>query len=245
MSRFRRGASPGRKRVPLEMVSRQVGDVVVVRCRGRIVAGPDSQSLQDCVRELIPDTRAVVLDLSDVAFVDSSGLGMLVRLHSSARAAGGGLRLCALSPTLRQVLQFTNLHQLFEIHENESDAVSSYYRSPRAATGGGTGGPRLLCVDSSHDVLAYVRELVHGAGYQTLTSNNLPDALLLIKAAAPDMVLLGPLADTERNQAIKETMRHSGLPLLEMEADFFGQDAGSAGPRLLDAIRARLGSRSA
>lgn len=232
--------------MPLELESRQVGDITVVRCRGRIVAGPESQSLQDHVRELIPDTRGVILDLTDVPFVDSSGLGMLVRLHASARTAGDGLRLCALSATLRQVLQITNLYKLFVTHESEAEAISSFYQaSCAAAPGTELIRARILCVDKSADVLAYIREVARSAGYQTLTSSNLPDALLLIKAARPDLVVLGMQSGTGKTESMAETFRALSIPVVTVAPDFCSQDAGAAGSALLADIRRRLASPNA
>ena len=232
--------------MPLELESRQVGDITVVRCRGRIVAGPESQSLQDHVRELIPDTRGVVLDLTDVPFVDSSGLGMLVRLHASARTTNDGLRLCALTPTLKHVLQITNLYKLFVTHESEAEAISSFYQASRAsAPGAEPSRVRILCVDKSADLLAYIRELARSAGYQPLTSSNLPDALLLIKAARPDLVVLGVQSATGKTEAMAQTFGALSIPVVTVAADFCNQDAGAAGSALLEAIRQRLASPSA
>jgi anti-sigma B factor antagonist len=230
--------------MPLDLDSRQVGDVMVIRCRGRIVAGNECQSLQTQVKQVIPEVRAVILHLGEVQFVDSSGLGTLVRLHSTAKAGGGAVKLCALSPMARQLLQFTNLHKLFEVYESETEAVSAFYRSSSSTTGEpAQSSIQILCVDSSLDVLAYLRELLRGAGYRALTSTNLPDAQLLLKAARTNLVIVGPSFSTVHSGNIPALGKHAnGIPLLVLDSEFSCREAGDAGRWLLESVRSRLGA---
>src|ERR1017187_3383163 len=109
--------------MPLHLDSRPVGDVMWVQCKGRIVAGEDVHSLQLHLRKILPQYHDVVLQLERVEFVDSSGLGALVRLLSTARANGGDLRLCALQQQVRRTLEITNLLSLFETYDSEADAI--------------------------------------------------------------------------------------------------------------------------
>jgi anti-sigma B factor antagonist len=86
----------------------------VVRCRGRLVAGVhDSLYLE--VRQLLPDTKRIVLDLTDLTHMDSMGLGTVVRLYVSARSAGCDLELINIGKRIRQVLGVTNLLSVFTI----------------------------------------------------------------------------------------------------------------------------------
>jgi anti-sigma B factor antagonist len=86
----------------------------VVRCRGRLVLGV-SEILYLKVRQLIPDTKRIVLDLTDLTRMDSIGLGTLVRLYVSARSAGCTLELVNLGQQVRQLLGTTNLLSVFTI----------------------------------------------------------------------------------------------------------------------------------
>ena len=81
--------------MPLSVQSRRVGDITVMMCRGRIVEGSESSALQQHVGVPSQDP-CIVLNLCDVDFIDSSGLGLLVRLLTRCRAAGGDLKLCAV-----------------------------------------------------------------------------------------------------------------------------------------------------
>ena len=95
-------------------LERCAGNVCVLKCHGRLVAGVTS-ILYASVTELIPNTRRIVLDLSDLKHTDSMGLGTLVRLMVSARSAGCSLELVNLSQQIRHLLGLTNLFGVFTV----------------------------------------------------------------------------------------------------------------------------------
>ena len=111
------------------------GEIAVVRCRGRIVFGEESDDLRALLLELLHENRQIVLNLAWVAHIDSSGLGTLVSSFISARHRGAQIKFAALSPIARQVLTNTHVDQLFEIYDSTEDAVNSFQSPPRAATG--------------------------------------------------------------------------------------------------------------
>lgn len=88
------------------------GDTAVVKCHGRLVAGTTDEFSQE-VKQLLPKTKVVVVDLADLTYVDSTGLGVLVRLLASARQAGCEFKLLHLGKQLRNVLKLTNLLSVF------------------------------------------------------------------------------------------------------------------------------------
>jgi anti-sigma B factor antagonist len=92
----------------------RTGDTVVVRCNGKLVAGVNDV-LYSKVSALIPETKRIVLDLTNLARVDSMGLGTLVRLYVSCRSAGCTLELVNLGKQVRQLLGTTNLISVFAI----------------------------------------------------------------------------------------------------------------------------------
>jgi len=93
---------------PLSLDIERSGDQVVVRCHGKLVAG-DCNALYSRVRQLIPDAKCIVLDLTDLMHMDSMGLGTIVRLYVSAKSAGCRLQLINVGPRIRQLLGITNL----------------------------------------------------------------------------------------------------------------------------------------
>lgn len=92
----------------------RAGNTAVVRCHGKLVAGVNDFLYAE-VRRLIPDTRRIVLDLTDLTHMDSMGLGALVRLYVSVRSAGGALELVNLGPRIRQLLGMTGLLSAFTV----------------------------------------------------------------------------------------------------------------------------------
>src|SRR5579864_6853047 len=136
--------------MPLELQDRQLGRVVVVKAAGRIVAGPGAQKVESHLSKLHSECRDLVLDVAEVSFIDSSGLGTLVRLLARIRRSGGDLKLCAAPPPVHRLLKLTNLLQVFEVHQSEVDAVSAFYRRGRPAECK-TGAPscRVLCIHPS------------------------------------------------------------------------------------------------
>jgi anti-sigma B factor antagonist len=88
------------------------GDAAVVKCHGRLVLGTTEEFYQD-VKHLLPQIKVVVVDLADLTYVDSMGLGALVRLYASARQTGCEFKLLHLGKQLRNVLKMTNLLSVF------------------------------------------------------------------------------------------------------------------------------------
>ena len=88
------------------------GEAAVVKCHGRLVAGTTEELYQD-VKHLLPQLKVVVVDLADLTYVDSMGLGALVRLYASARQMGCEFKLLHLGKQLRNVLKLTNLLSVF------------------------------------------------------------------------------------------------------------------------------------
>ena len=224
----------------LSLNVREVGDVTVIRCSGRIVAGAEAESLRDHVSRLLQDHSDIVLHLGDVVFVDSSGLGMLVRLLTSTRRASGDLKLCSVAQDVHKILKLTNLITLFDTHESEEDAISAFYQRTTNARAVQSKGPAVLCVDESADVLAYLRELLRSAGYQVLTNSNLPDSLILIRATRPGLIILGPSLRSSPATRRAFESKCATTPVVELGDEFSTLHAGKAASELLETIRIRL-----
>jgi len=224
--------------LPLTLSSRSVGDVVVIRCSGRIVGGPEVDSLRNSIKGLGSDLKQVVLHLGDVTFIDSSGLGTIVRLLGGLRARDGDMQLCDVPEVVRKVLTLTNLLTLFEMHPTETDAISALYRKERLSTVPRS-NIRVLCIDPSADILAYLREVLRRAGYHALAANNVYDALILLRAAPPKLLVLGPTMQMHRAGYTPSTFRQAAaeVPVIELGVDFSMQDAGEAATKLLERVR--------
>ncbi|MGA9797512.1 MAG: STAS domain-containing protein [Terriglobales bacterium] len=112
----------------LKIEKRQVGGIAVVSCQGRIMFGEEANALRDFLKQTLTETRRMVLNLSGVTYIDSGGLGTLVGVYSSARAAGAEIKLTGLGPRLNDVLQITKLATVFQVLDSEEEALAALDR---------------------------------------------------------------------------------------------------------------------
>ena len=227
----------------LSLVQRRVGEVTVITCSGRIVAGDESASLQSALDELIPFSPHILLHLGAVDFIDSAGLGLLARYLTRVQNARGTLKVCAVSPKIDDVLRVTRLKAVFQPYETEADSITALHRDDRSES---FGKPDVLCVDGSEDVLAYLRGLLKEAGYRAMTAANLPDALILLKATGPRAVVISAeLRSMRGTRAADEFNRlTSSRDVVELPSGFSARDAADAATQVLDAVRRSLAARS-
>jgi anti-sigma B factor antagonist len=109
------------------MAYREVDGVSVLALDGRIVLGEESNALREKVKSLIAEgKKKIVLNMNNVTFIDSAGLGTLVALHHSAKTNGAQLKLCHLGNKFKEVLQITKLLTVFEVYDTEAAAVASF-----------------------------------------------------------------------------------------------------------------------
>ena len=224
----------------LSLDTRGVGRVTVVRCSGRSVAGSETESLRAHISGMLLEHKEFVLDLKDVAFIDSSGLGTMVRLLTTTRQQRGDLKLCNVPQLIHKTLKTTNLTTLFETHESEENAIAAFYRRKSAPEQTASSGLAIVCIDQNADVLAYLRELLRRGGYEVHTSSSLHDSLILMRVTRPALLLLGPnlTAAPATRQAFDTAC--AKVPVLELGNEFSTLDAGEAASQLLANIQARL-----
>ena len=110
----------------LKISSKTVSGVMVVYCSGRIVFGDETASLRETVKNLLGENLQLVLNLGGVSYIDSGGLGTLVGLYTSAKAAGGNVKLANLTQRVRDQLVLTKLVTVFEFYDSEEQAVASF-----------------------------------------------------------------------------------------------------------------------
>lgn len=116
----------------LRMSTRTIDGILVIDCGGRIVFGEESASLRDGVKRLLSGNPKIVLNLRDVTYIDSGGLGTLVSLYTTARNAGGALKLASLNQRVDDLLQVTKLVTIFEVFGDEQAAVNSFTKGAAA-----------------------------------------------------------------------------------------------------------------
>jgi anti-sigma B factor antagonist len=113
--------------MPLKINTREVGHVTILDVQGRIVLGDEIHTLRDAVRGLIAeDKKKIILNLCEVDYIDSSGVGELVGSFTTVRNAGGELKLLNLTQKVQDVLHVTKLYTVFDIRDDEFTAVKSF-----------------------------------------------------------------------------------------------------------------------
>jgi anti-sigma B factor antagonist len=111
----------------LNIQQRQAGDVTVVDLSGKITIGEGSVHLRETIRKMLDGgTRKILLNLGDVSYVDSSGIGELVSSYTTTSNQGGQLKLLNLTRKIQDLLMITKLLTVFEHFDNEDSAVASF-----------------------------------------------------------------------------------------------------------------------
>ncbi len=111
----------------VKLTNRQVGDVTVIDVVGRITLGEGASVLRDELRDLVKkDQKKILLNMREVTYIDSSGIGELVSAYTSITNQGGHLKLLGLTHRVKDLLQITKLYTVFDVHEDEAHAVRSF-----------------------------------------------------------------------------------------------------------------------
>ena len=117
----------------LKMTNREVDGVSVVALDGRIVLGEESNALREKVKGLLAEgKKKIVLNMDNITFIDSAGLGTLVAAHHSAKSQGAALKLAHLGSKFQEVLQITKLLTVFDVYDTEAAAVASFTKGAGA-----------------------------------------------------------------------------------------------------------------
>lgn len=227
----------------LRLESRPVGDVLIVQCQGRIIVGQEVNTLHYHIQDSLARYVDIVLQLEQVEFIDSSGLGALVRLSQTARSKGGGLSLACVPAQIRKALEITHLRSQFELHDAVEEAITAAYLGSRyLREKEGDGRPRIVCAYDSTDVCTFLRETLCSAGYNALTTANIKDALVLLKATKAGILLISAHMRSVHGQPTRQLLDEidRGASLIVLEEDFATQDPGEAVEKLLSSIAAGL-----
>jgi anti-sigma B factor antagonist len=111
----------------MKISSRSVDGVSILDCSGRITLGEGSITLRDTVRDLLgKGQKKILLNLGDVTYIDSSGIGELVSAFTTVRNQGGELKLLNLTKKVHDLLQITKLYTVFDVKDDETSAVKAF-----------------------------------------------------------------------------------------------------------------------
>jgi anti-sigma B factor antagonist len=111
----------------MKIDTRTVGDVYILDCSGKITLGEGTMTVRNTVREILNNGgKKIILNLNDVNYIDSSGIGALVSSYTTVTNAGGKLKLLNLTNKIQELLQITKLLTVFEAHNDEKAALASF-----------------------------------------------------------------------------------------------------------------------
>jgi anti-sigma B factor antagonist len=116
--------------VSVKITTRQVDGVTVLDLNGRITLGEGSVTLRDMVRDLLSKgQKQILLNLGNVTYIDSSGIGELVSAFTTVKNQGGELKLLNLTRKVHDLLQITKLYTVFDVKDDEASAIGSFARA--------------------------------------------------------------------------------------------------------------------
>ena len=111
----------------MKIDTRTIGDVKVLDCAGKITLGEGTMAIRNTVREVLKNGgRKIVLNLAEVNYIDSSGIGELVSTFTTVTNQGGQLKLLNLTKKIQELLAITKLLTVFQVYSNEQEAVASF-----------------------------------------------------------------------------------------------------------------------
>ena len=114
----------------MKVSTRQVDGVTILDLSGRITLGEGSVQLRDAIRDLLSKgSKLILLNLADVNYIDSSGIGELVSAYTTVRNQGGELKLLNLTKKVHDLLQITKLYTVFDVKDDEATAIASFSRA--------------------------------------------------------------------------------------------------------------------
>jgi anti-sigma B factor antagonist len=113
--------------VSLKLSSRQVGEITVVDVGGRFTMGESASTFRDAIGDLVAaGHKKLLLNLAEVSYIDSSGIGELVAAFTTLSTQGGVMKVINLTKRVKDLLQITRQHTLFEVHQDEATALASF-----------------------------------------------------------------------------------------------------------------------
>ena len=111
----------------MKIEMRTIGDIRILDCSGKITLGEGTMTVRNTVLDVLKDGgKKIILNLADVNYIDSSGIGELVRTYITVSSGGGQLKLLSLTKKIQELLQITKLLTVFQVYDSESAALASF-----------------------------------------------------------------------------------------------------------------------
>lgn len=214
--------------------------MAVLLCEGGIISGMETEYLEEKVSLALAETKYLVLEVSAVPRIDSTGLGMMVRLLTRARKAGGDLKLACPPPFVTNLLEVTKLSTLFQVFPSDREAVLSYRNATAEVSTPAEPKARIIFLDQSSDLCIFVRTVLAAHGYEVLSTTLVSEARILLKAGNTDVLMLGPNTSHFKFDGPSLVASLAALApkatIIELGEQFDTSEAGQAGTLLLQLL---------
>ncbi len=151
--------------MPLNLSTKFTDNIYILHCDGAITLGPEATSLEALLERSSHATAKIILNLANVHRLDSMGLGLIVRHMAALRKRNGDLRLSAPSTFVASLLDHTMLSTVLRSYPTDADALASFQKSTTTAKPQANSGRRILLIDSSPDLCAFVRTILSQHGF--------------------------------------------------------------------------------
>jgi anti-anti-sigma factor len=222
--------------MPLQIEERFCGNVFILQCSGRIVYGEELKLLESVFNRVIREFHRIVLNLAGVIRLDSSGMGLLVRYTANLRKRNGDVRLAAPPHFITELLEITLLSTVVHSYPTEQEAVVSFLREPAAPSVHDRPGHRVLVVDRSPDLGAFVRVVLSQYGYDVHSASLVSDAKILLQVHPIDYILVGPGTPQMPSAAILAALKNLApkATTLQLTPEFRSFDARQAAELLIE-----------
>ncbi len=220
----------------LQIEERFCGTVFIIQCTGRIVYGEELNALEATFDRVIREFRRIVVNVGGVTRLDSSGMGLLVRYSANLSKRGGDLRLAAPPPFVTEVLEITLLNDVLPCSPTEQEVVVSFLHQSLASDSQGQPGRRVLVVDRSRDLGAFVRAVLTQHGYEVHSASLVADAKILLQVHPVDYIVVGhgtPQMPSEQVLAALKNLAPRATAL-QLTKEFRSFDAHQAAEVLLE-----------
>jgi anti-sigma B factor antagonist len=221
--------------MPLHLTTTFTANIYLIHCDGAIVLGPEATALEALLDRCSHATPRIILNFAKVPRLDSMGLGLIVRHMAILRKRGGDLRLAAPSPFVLALLDHTLLSSVLQSFPTDAAALASFNLSTPAPQPPQPTSRRILLIDTSPDLCAFVRSILSQHGYDVRSIGLLRDAKTLLRSNPADFLLLGPSNPHLTDDILHQTLgpaAPSSIPR-RLPPDFKTSDAHHATATLL------------
>ena len=193
--------------MPLNLSTKFTDNIYILYCDGAITLGPEATSLEALLDRSSHATAKIILNLANVHRLDSMGLGLIVRHMAALRKRNGDLRISAPSTFVASLLDHTMLSTVLRSYPTDADALASFQKSTairKAPTA--NSGRRILLIDSSPDLCAFVRSILSQHNFDITSITTLRDAKTLLQSQPADYILIGPSNPHITSEILHQTL---------------------------------------